>query len=134
MAKGGALISLLHSYTDHGDPFVKNFTSTLLQKISKPFFETLSRWITEGELKDPFEEFFIELNPEFKPDALLGSGRRSEALEGLIDMEEGAEREAMEGLKVWEKKFGFRREMLPSFVNESFGRKVGNVSLKDCQK
>ncbi|KAI9624054.1 hypothetical protein H4Q26_017065 [Puccinia striiformis f. sp. tritici PST-130] len=32
--RGGQMISILHSYTDHGDPVVNLFTSNLLEKVS----------------------------------------------------------------------------------------------------
>ena len=35
----------------------------------------------------------------------------------------------MGSLKLWESKFVFRREMLPSFLSEEFGRKVGRNGL-----
>lgn len=33
-AHGGALVNLIHSYTDNGDPFVRNFTDELLEEAS----------------------------------------------------------------------------------------------------
>jgi gamma-tubulin complex component 3 len=33
--------------------------------------------------------------------------------------------EEVSGQQLWEKKFKFRKDMLPSFVSEEFGRKVG---------
>lgn len=31
---GGALVNLIHSYTDNGDPFVRKFTDELLEEVS----------------------------------------------------------------------------------------------------
>lgn len=31
-AHGGALVNLIHSYTDNGDPFVRKFTDELLEE------------------------------------------------------------------------------------------------------
>jgi gamma-tubulin complex component 3 len=32
-AQGGALVSLIHGYTDNGDPFIKTFTTELLDEV-----------------------------------------------------------------------------------------------------
>ena len=32
-AQGGALVNLIHSYTDNGDPFVRKFTDQLLEEV-----------------------------------------------------------------------------------------------------
>ena len=33
-AQGGALVSLIHGYTDNGDPFIRKFTDSLLEDVS----------------------------------------------------------------------------------------------------
>lgn len=35
-AQGGALVSLINGYTDHGDPFVRNLTDQMLEEV-RPF-------------------------------------------------------------------------------------------------
>lgn len=32
-AQGGALVNLIHSYTDNGDPFIRTFTDQLLEEV-----------------------------------------------------------------------------------------------------
>jgi len=32
-AQGGALVSLINGYTDHGDPFVRKFTDQMLEEV-----------------------------------------------------------------------------------------------------
>lgn len=89
--------------------------------MSKPFFATLQRWIFSGELHDPFQEFFVQLNPEIS----LRDGRISPyadvGFEGGLDTPGGTD----EAHKVWEKKYVFVKKMVPGFVSEEFGRKVG---------
>lgn len=34
--------------------------SYLLQEASAPFFHLLSRWVSQGRIDDPYDEFFIE--------------------------------------------------------------------------
>ncbi|CAD6581720.1 MAG: Microtubule-nucleating Tub4p (gamma-tubulin) complex component [Cyphobasidiales sp. Tagirdzhanova-0007] len=108
--RGGALLSFIHSYTAHGDPFIRSFTSSLLEKVSGPFFKSLAAWIYEGELVDPSAEFFVERNGN------IGSG------DNATERENGAGY----GRKVetWSGRYRFRREMLPSFVGEHFGSKI----------
>ncbi|KAF9534282.1 gamma-tubulin complex, DGRIP91/SPC98 component [Crepidotus variabilis] len=128
---GGALVNLIHSYTDNGDPFVRGFTDELLEEVSRPFFTTLHKWLFSGELYDPFKEFFVSadsslghvnyVHPSSLPggigsipnDAVFGSFNDAEERLGLRN-----------GQKLWEAKYQFRREMLPAFVGESFGKKI----------
>lgn len=136
-AHGGALVSRIHSHTAHGDPFVRRSMDQILSEVrllyiilhsiltvqvSKPFFATLQRWIFSGELHDPFQEFFVQLNPEithreghFSPYQAGDVG-----FEGGLDAGGGAH----EAHKVWEKKYVFVKGMVPGFVSEDFGKKV----------
>ncbi|KAK0530703.1 Microtubule-nucleating Tub4p (gamma-tubulin) complex component [Tilletia horrida] len=110
---GGALVSVIHTYTFNGDPFIRKFTARLLEEVSKPFLHTLSRWIHEGELHDPFQEFFVQLNAD-----QMGHGGTAY---------DGSGKEAqpdVDAALLWQNKFSFREEMLPSFLGESFGRKI----------
>lgn len=89
----------------------------MLQTLSAPFFAILSRWIYTGELHDPYDEFFVTLNPALD-ETLRPTGRSAE---GYADrsVENG-----MPSHELWAQKFVFRQGMLPSFLDESFGRKV----------
>lgn len=122
---GGALVNLIHGYTDNGDPFVRKFTDQLLEEVSKPFFATLHKWLFSGELNDPFSEFFVSVDPEL---AHLQYVQQSSSGQLAGDGGFGGETEDMGerevGLKLWEGKYQFRKEMLPSFVGEAFGRKI----------
>ncbi|TNY22196.1 Spc98 family-domain-containing protein [Rhodotorula diobovata] len=122
---GGAFLSTLHAYTSNGDPFISSFSARLLQTLSVPFFATLSAWIYTGELHDPYDEFFVALNP-----ALLG-GAAGEAARhrarGAAGDDFGADRSVDAGVQpheLWARKFEFRKEMLPAFLTESFGLKI----------
>ncbi|KAJ7228614.1 gamma-tubulin complex DGRIP91/SPC98 component [Mycena pura] len=131
-AQGGALVNLIHSYTDNGDPFVRKFTDQLLEEVSKPFFATLHKWLFSGELYDPFSEFFVAMDPtlahmqSLHPSSLAGgiappSG--DGGFGGFADVDDiSVEREG--GLKLWEAKYQFQEDMLPMFVGEAFGNKI----------
>lgn len=105
-----------------------------LPQVSKPFFAMLRKWLFSGELYDPFSEFFVALDPELadmqyiQPSGLQG---------GILPTDDGLGAENDEfssehsgGLKIWEGKYVFRKEMLPAFVGEEFGRKVRDHSCK----
>lgn len=87
-----------------------------VSQVSKPFFGTLHRWIYSGDLHDPFLEFFVGIDPAFED-------QQYAAVVNSFD-DEGKAREG--GLSLWQSKYAFRKEMLPRFVGEDFGRKVNN--------
>ncbi|SNX82323.1 related to Spindle pole body component alp6 [Melanopsichium pennsylvanicum] len=118
-AHGGSLVSLIHSYTFNGDPFIRQFTSSLLDEVSKPFFRSLSLWIYEGELQDPFREFFVELNDDPR-----NSGQNKAGTSGSDGEQPSFGDLDGDAASLWQNKFIFRKERLPSFLQESFGRKI----------
>ncbi|CCL99413.1 uncharacterized protein FIBRA_01431 [Fibroporia radiculosa] len=129
---GGALVNLIHGYADNGDPFIRKFTDQLLEEVSKPFFATLHKWLFSGELNDPYSEFFVAVDPELahlqylQPTARDSAGQLS-GDGGFGDLggdgeDVSGEREG--GLKLWETKYQFQKDMLPAFVGEAFGRKI----------
>jgi gamma-tubulin complex component 3 len=100
--RGGQLISLIHGYSSsHGDPFVGNFAEKLLSHITRPFYDMLRHWIYDGELSDPYKEFFV-IETEFRPSA---DPRRIAS-------------------SVWEDKYKLDDEMIPSFITQDFAKKV----------
>ncbi|KAF9567322.1 gamma-tubulin complex, DGRIP91/SPC98 component [Agrocybe pediades] len=126
---GGALVNLIHSYTDNGDPFIRKFTDELLEEVSRPFFVTLHKWLFSGELYDPFEEFFVNADsslghvPYVHPSSLPG-GINQLSSEGMFPGFGDSDDMAGSSQKLWETKYRFRKDMLPMFVGESFGKKI----------
>jgi len=107
--------------------------TNLLIEVSKPFFETLQKWLFSGELYDPYLEFFVTVDPELAhlqyvyPSSLtngagimIGDG----AFGGFNVDQDDLTGERESGLRLWQAKYKFRQEMLPAFVGEGFGRKV----------
>ena len=96
--KGGELISLVHNFaTSHGDPFVYTFAERLLSSITRPFYNMLRAWIYDGELEDPYLEFFVYQNTEYED-----SGATS----------------------VWEHKYLLKDTMIPSIITTEFANRV----------
>ncbi|KAJ9115639.1 hypothetical protein QFC20_000966 [Naganishia adeliensis] len=120
-SRGGALVSAIYVFTSHGDPFTRDFSNQILEEVSKPFFLSLHRWISSGVLHDPFNEFFVQVNPEtagqhFGRAVLrddMGFGYRGD-VSSRNDI----------AYTLWEKRYIFRKEMLPTFLNEDFGKKI----------
>lgn len=105
--KGGQLISLIHGFSSsHGDPMVGAFAERLLVHVTRPFYDMLRQWIYDGELSDPFYEFFVsEQDPkavEAKKDSRGSTGASS----------------------VWEDKYKLNEDMVPSIITEDFAQKV----------
>lgn len=100
--KGGQLISLIHSFSStHGDPIVGAFAERLLAPVTRPFYDILRHWIYDGELSDPYEEFFVrEQSPEQMPKGKSGS------------------------TNVWEDKYIVQDSMIPSIMAAEFAEKI----------
>ncbi|KIK68101.1 hypothetical protein GYMLUDRAFT_191161 [Collybiopsis luxurians FD-317 M1] len=128
-SQGGALVNLIHSYTDNGDPFIRKFTDELLEEVSKPFFATLHKWLFFGELYDPFNEFFVAVDPALAhvrymhPSSLTGNVNQV-ANDGFVSPDQDDPRDRRTGHTIWEAKYRFQQDMLPMFVGEAFGRKI----------
>lgn len=96
--KGGELMSLIHAFSSsHGDPFVHTFAERLLTQITRPFYSMLRAWIYDGELEDPYQEFFVSENPDHED-----SGATS----------------------VWEHKYRLQDSMIPSIMTPDFANRV----------
>lgn len=96
--KGGELISLIHNFaTSHGDPYVFAFAERLLARITQPFYNMLRAWIYDGELEDPYLEFFVYENRDYED-----SGATS----------------------VWEHKYLLKEGMIPSIITQDFANRV----------
>ncbi|KAM0557228.1 hypothetical protein ACHAPJ_005492 [Fusarium lateritium] len=100
--RGGQLVSLIHSFSSsHGDPVVATFAERLLGSFTRPFYDILRHWIYDGELSDPFQEFFVrEQSPNKDPSKVKGAGN------------------------VWEDKYEIATDMIPSIITQDFAQKV----------
>lgn len=105
--KGGQLISLIHGFSSsHGDPLVGTVAEQLLTHVTRPFYDILRQWIYDGELSDPYLEFFVhEQDPHAvkTPEEIRARGATS---------------------SVWEDKYKIEESMIPSIITEDFAQKV----------
>lgn len=77
------------------------FAEKLLTHITRPFYDMLRLWIYDGELSDPFQEFFV-VEPEFR---------------SSMDPRRIA-------TSVWEDKYKLDDNMVPSIITQDFAKKV----------
>jgi len=92
--KGGALISSINSYVLHGSPGTKILLSKLLKEVSAPILTMIKTWMIEGELNDPFEEFFVKMDAEVQDQF------------------------------IWTNKYHLKHSMIPSFLTNDLARKI----------
>jgi gamma-tubulin complex component 3 len=105
--KGGELIALIHSFSlNHGDPYVMAFAERLLSDVTRPFYDMLRQWVYDGELADPFGEFFVSEQSE------------DEIIEANGNEGKGG------ATSVWEDKYRLNDKMVPSIITDDFARKV----------
>ncbi|XP_076634245.1 gamma-tubulin complex component 3 [Colletes latitarsis] len=92
--KGGALVSAVHEFSNHGDASVKKLVRRILENVCDPLYNMLIRWIADGELDDPYREFFIETCADITRD------------------------------RMWHEKYQVRSSMLPSFITSTQAKKI----------
>jgi len=47
-------------YVFNGNPANREFVSRILKEVSQPVLTMIKTWMIEGEINDPFAEFFVE--------------------------------------------------------------------------
>lgn len=92
--KGGALASVVYAYTLHGDPEVRFMMHNLLVNIASTLLHFICQWIYDGQLEDPYQEFFVAANLSVKKERL------------------------------WHDKYNLRPQMIPRFITSSQASKI----------
>lgn len=60
--KGGAICSAINSYVLNGSPSTRIFISRILKEVCAPILTMIKQWMIEGEIADPFGEFFVQID------------------------------------------------------------------------
>jgi gamma-tubulin complex component 3 len=98
---------MIHNFsTSHGDPFVGAFAERMLVHVTRPFYDMLRQWIYDGELSDPYHEFFVTEQNAQDAGEKDTDPRRAPAT------------------SVWEDKYKLDESMVPTIITEDFARKV----------
>lgn len=108
--RGGALASAVEAYASHGCPQVRRTINDLVESLSEPVWSAACGWVLDGELTDPFGEFFITSN-ESIPNS------RSECVCLLWIC-------LIHFISLWRDKYKLRESMLPSFVGIDLAQRV----------
>ena len=95
------MISVIHRYSfAHGDPFTSSFAERLQSLVTRPFYDMLRQWIYDGELSDPYHEFFVVEAPVERDD------------------------QPRAATSVWETKYKLDADMIPTIMTPEFAKKV----------
>lgn len=98
---------MIHSFSSsHGDPFVAAFAERMLIHVTRPFYDMLRQWIYDGELSDPYHEFFVKESSAHDKGEKEADARRTPAT------------------SVWEDKYKLDEVMVPTIVTDDFAKKV----------
>ena len=98
---------MIHGFSSsHGDPFVGAFAENILSQVTRPFYDILQHWIYEGELRDPYHEFFVREQEPRDLAAQHPDPRRAPAI------------------NVWEDKYTFVENMIPTIITPEVANKV----------
>ena len=101
------MITTIHAFSSsHGDPFVRAFAERVLVHVTRPFYDMLRQWIYDGELSDPYHEFFVIESDAQDAGEKHADPRRAPAT------------------SVWEDKYRLDEGMIPTIVTEDFAKKV----------
>lgn len=92
--KGGAIASVIFDMLSNGDPNVKLVTKELLRSVCVPLVHMLSRWLLDGEIEDPYGEFFVDSLSEINSDRL------------------------------WHDKYRVRESLLPNFISLEMAQRI----------
>jgi gamma-tubulin complex component 2 len=93
--KGGALLNVIYRLMiNSSDKSIRDLFKFLLEKSAQPYFQILRKWIFQGVLEDPFNEFIVREN----------RAKSKENIERDFDDH------------YWQERFTYREEMVPIFL------------------
>jgi gamma-tubulin complex component 3 len=70
------------------------FISRLLKEVSTPILSMIKSWMLEGEINDPFDEFFVQMNP------------------------------SVSDARLWTEKYTLNYVMIPKFLTNELANKI----------
>eukprot|EP00727_Mastigamoeba_balamuthi_P011635 m51a1_g7094 putative gamma tubulin ring complex protein 3 (865) ;mRNA; r:37505-40516 len=92
--KGGELVTAVHAFARHGDPLVRAVASEATAAAAAPLGAMAARWVCEGVLDDPHDEFYVAADPTVPPE------------------------------RAWRDRYALRGAMLPAYVPPALARRV----------
>ncbi|CAK8997629.1 unnamed protein product [Durusdinium trenchii] len=91
---GGALSSMVFASGFSGDIVAQDLAKEILRSVVKPLWSMIRAWMTEGELQDPYGEFFV-------------------IADASVPLED-----------LWNRAYSLELEMVPSFISLELARKI----------
>eukprot|EP00803_Ostreobium_quekettii_P003739 evm.model.scf_156.5 EVM.evm.TU.scf_156.5 scf_156:43972-47321(-) len=98
---GGELAGAVYAYLHQGDPTTHTFLTRILQRVCVPLFDMIKQWVFEGELYDPYQEFFVQ-----------DSGGLSQGMDPPPSVD------------LWRDGYHINYAMLPAYVSEQLARQI----------
>ena len=92
--RGGGMLAVMQKLSQHGDPSSTALVRRVLSASATPFLGMVHRWTLSGELEDPSHEFFVRVD------------------------------HAVPDKDLWQCKYAFDDDMLPSFVTREQGKTI----------
>ena len=93
--KGGALLNVIYRLMiNSSDKSIRDLFEFLLEKSAQPYFQILRKWIFQGILEDPFNEFIVKENKNYS--------------------KENIEKDFND--QYWQERFTYKDEMIPIFL------------------
>ncbi|GIL59524.1 hypothetical protein Vafri_14280 [Volvox africanus] len=116
--EGGALAGAVYEFSRHGDPFVAANAAKLLQQVCVPLHGIIRRWVLEGVLDDPYNEFFVVQHAAAAvvSAALAAAGTAAGSL--------GVGTAAPPPLDLWRQTYGLDESRLPPFIGPSLAQRI----------
>ncbi len=68
--RGGTICSAINTFMLTGSPQTKQFISRIIKEVSSPILTMIQQWMLQGEINDPYFEFFIETDYTVTDDRL----------------------------------------------------------------
>lgn len=80
------MLSIIHSYHDHGDPEIQSCARRMLGYTLEPFLKSLSEWIIRGELNEKNNGFFVNRQPQNQQSLSLGVYYQADSVPSFLDV------------------------------------------------
>ncbi|GIL90210.1 hypothetical protein Vretimale_16375 [Volvox reticuliferus] len=116
--EGGALAGAVYEFSRHGDPFVAANAAKLLQQVCVPLHGIIRRWVLEGVLDDPYNEFFVVQH------AAAAVVSAALAAAGAAPGSLGVGAAVPPPLDLWRQTYGLDESRLPPFIGPSLAQRI----------
>lgn len=123
--RGGQILAHLGKYrTSYLAPELQNMLSRVFSRSASPLHRMLQRWLTEGVLDDPYEEFFIMVDKKVAAAAAAASNAVLDGSAAFDTLIGGPNAASAASNRIWWGLYRVRHDMLPSAANRAVTEKA----------